>query len=99
LKYTPTWENTNPGDHDPRRGLRVIAILLSLEPHYIGGLRAFGAALDGELHLVALFQVPKTFALDGRKVDEHIVAAFALNEAIALSTAKPLDRTPGSLSH
>jgi hypothetical protein len=79
--------------------LRVIAVLLSLEPHYVSGLRAFGAALNGELHLVAFFQVSKTLALDGRIVDEHIVAAFALNEAIALSTAKPLDRAPGSFSH
>ena len=92
-------KNANPGGHDPRRGLCVIAVLLGLDSHYVGGLRALRAALDIELHLIAFFQVAKTLALDSRKVDEHIVAAFALNEAVALLAAKPLHRSGHSLTH
>jgi hypothetical protein len=32
-------------------------------------------------------------------VDEHIVAAFALNEAVAFAAVEPLNRTFGSFSH
>jgi hypothetical protein len=92
-------KKASPGKDDPRRGLCVIAVLLGLEPHYVGGLRAFGAALDGELHLLAFVQVAKTVASDGREVDEHVVAAFALNEAVALATVEPLNRTLGSFRH
>jgi hypothetical protein len=95
----PPPENTSPGDHDPRRGLCAIAVLLGLEPHYVGGLRALGAVLDSELHLVAFFQIAETLALDSREVDEHVFAAWALNEAVALLTAKPLHRTLHSLTH
>ena len=72
---------------------------VSLEPHHVGGLRAFGTALDGELHAVAFFQVAITFTLDRRIVDEHIVAAIALNEAVALRAVKPLHCALDSLGH
>jgi len=95
----PTVQNASPGDHYPRRGLCVIAVLLGLEPYYVGGLRALRPALDGELHPVAFVQVAKTIASDGREVDEHIIATFALNEAVAFATVEPLNCTFGSFSH
>ncbi len=99
INHRSLQKNTNPGDHDPRRGLCVTVVLLGLELHYIGGLRSLRTALDSELHLIAFFQVTEPVTLDRRKVNEHIVAAFALNETVALLAAKPLYRTGYSVTH
>jgi len=89
----------NPGGDGPRRGFLLLRSLPTVELYHISSLRALGAALDGEFHPLALFQVAKTLALDGREVDEDIIAIFALDEAIALSAAEPLDRADGSFTH
>ena len=71
----------------------VVQCVARLDNGDAGSLQALGALLDGELHLLTLFQVPETVTLDGREVDEHIRAAFALDEAVALAAVEPLDRT------
>jgi hypothetical protein len=46
---------------------------------------------DVELHPLALAQALETLALDCREVDEDVVSAIALDEAVAFSVVKPFD--------
>ena len=75
-------KTASPGKDDPRRGLCVITVLLGLEPHYVGNLRAFGAALDVELHSVGFVQVAKTFAPDGREVGDFFACVRSGKSAV-----------------
>ena len=62
-----------------------------LEGHHVGGLQAFGSILDGKLHLLFGFQFAVAIALNGGKVNEHILTTIATNKAVALGCIKPLD--------
>jgi hypothetical protein len=89
-----------PAEVDPAGVCLLLPSLPAIvELHHVSRLRALGAALNGELHPLALFQVAESLTLDGRVVDEDIIAVFALDEAIAFGTAEPLDRADGSFSH
>src|SRR5829696_9225578 len=63
---------------------------LRKRPH-VRGLRALGAVGDLELDGLALVEGLVAVALDGREVDEDVVAAVAGDEAVALLVAEPLD--------
>src|SRR4051812_45451446 len=54
------------------------------------GLQTFGSLLYLELHFRALIQRAIAARLNGRKMDEHIVPAGALDESVALRGVKPL---------
>src|SRR5215471_875901 len=62
-------------------------------------LQTLGALLDIELDALAFLQVLETLALNGREVDEDIIAAFASNESIALCSIEPLDCTVDTFRH
>lgn len=65
----------------------------------VAGLRSLGSLFDIELDLLAFHQVAEAIALDGGEVDEDVLSAFALDEAEALVTVEPLDRTDYSFRH
>jgi hypothetical protein len=52
-----------------------------------------------ELDLLAFHQVAVSIALNGGEMDEHVLPTFALDEAEAFVTVKPLDRTNYSFRH
>ncbi len=66
---------------------------VSLQTADVLGLQPFGALLHLELHFRALVKRTITVRLDGRKMDEYIVTAVALDETIALGGVKPLHNT------
>src|SRR6266496_2040929 len=70
------------------RGRLGFADVRRLQP-----LRAFG---DFELDLVALGQALEALCLNGAVVDEDILAALDLDEAVPLRIVEPLD---GTLCH
>ena len=57
------------------------------------GLQALLALHDLEAHLLAFLQGLETRALDGAKMNEHVRAAVAGDEAEALGFVEPLDGT------
>ena len=65
----------------------------------VAGLGSFGSLFNIELDLLAFLQVAITIALNSGEMDEHILAAFALDEAETLITVKPLNRTNYSVRH
>jgi hypothetical protein len=62
-------------------------------------LQAFGAVLCRELDALTFFQVAVSITLDSGIVDEDIVAAIMLDEAITFATVEPLDCTDDSFRH
>jgi hypothetical protein len=56
-------------------------------------LQALRALLDLELDLGTFIQGTIAVVLDGRKVNEHVIAAGTLDESIALGGVKPLHNT------
>ena len=63
------------------------------------GLRPLWRVLDGELHLLILVKVSKTFPCNSTVVDKYIIAAvIGRDEAITFHAAEPLDDT-GFLLH
>src|SRR5947208_11257717 len=62
----------------------------------VRGVQPFLASLHFELHHLALSEGLEPVHLDGREVYEHVLAAFLLNEAVALGVIEPLHF---SLSH
>jgi hypothetical protein len=75
------------------------AVYESLEGFDVGSLQTLGAFFDGEFHLLAFFQVAEAFALNSGEVDEYIRTAFAGDEAVALATVEPFDRTDYTFRH
>jgi len=71
----------------------------NLEDYDIGCLQTFRSLLNSELDLLALIEGPKTIPLDRAEVDENVLAALPLDEAIALVVAEPLDRSSYSIRH
>jgi hypothetical protein len=57
----------------------------------LGRLPTFGALHDVELDALPLFQIPESFALDLREMDEYVIFALSLDETVALGTVEPLD--------
>jgi len=58
----------------------------------VGGLQALRAFGDLELDLVALGEALEALGLDGAVVDEDILTALDLDEAVTLRIVEPLDR-------
>ena len=65
----------------------------------VGRLGSLGTLLNIELDLLTLLQVAISIALNGGEMDENVLPAFALDEAEALVTVEPLDRTNYSFRH
>jgi hypothetical protein len=65
----------------------------------VGSLKAFGTFLGRELDALTFFQVAEAVTLDSGIMDEDIVSAFTLDEAVAFATIKPLDCTDDSFRH
>ena len=90
---------------DKKNSLLVKAVFLNsmmnycLEGNYILRLRAFCALGYNELDLLAFVQTAETVADDGAVVYEHIIAAFAFNEAVAFFAVEPLDGALFFLGH
>jgi hypothetical protein len=70
-----------------------------LQNYDVSSLQTLGAFFDGEFHLLAFLQVLEAFALDGREVDEDIGAAFTFDEAEALCSVEPFNRTDYTIRH
>src|SRR5215467_3938857 len=79
----------------PRRGPLNLGPTGSLSGLDVGGLRALVALNDFERHALAFGQRLVAVHRDRREVDEDVVAAFALDEAVALLVREPFD---GALS-
>jgi hypothetical protein len=62
-------------------------------------LRTLGSFFDSELDLLSFIQVAETLTLNGGEVDEHVRAAFALDEAEALIPIEPLYCTSYTIRH
>ncbi len=62
----------------------------SLQAGDVRGLQAFGAGGDFELNRLAFVQRLVSFRLDGREVDENVLAGLALDESIAFAGVEPL---------
>jgi hypothetical protein len=58
----------------------------------VGCLRTLRTLLDLEFDLLAFFKIPEAVSLDGRIVNEDVLAALAGDEAVAFATIEPLDR-------
>src|SRR5262245_24945657 len=58
---------------------------------HVTGLRTFGTVNDFELNRLSLFEGTEACALNRRVVHEHVAAAFALDETVALGVVEPLD--------
>src|SRR5437667_12859210 len=67
-----------------------------LRPNDVRRVQPFLASLHLELHDLALGEGLESVHLDGGEVHEHVLAAFLLNEAVALGVIEPLHF---SLSH
>ena len=65
----------------------------------VAGLKSLGALFDSELNLLAFLQVLETLALNGREMDEDIIAAFACEKAVALGPIEPLNCTVDTFRH
>src|SRR4029078_1382289 len=72
---------------------------LRLDDLDVSGLQALGALLDGELNLLALFQIAEPLALDRGEVNKHVLAAFLGQETVTLAAIEPLDRANDALRH
>jgi len=70
-----------------------------LDNNHVAGLETLGALFNSELNLLAFLQVLETLALNGREVDEDIIAAIASEEAVALRSVEPLDCTVDTFRH
>jgi hypothetical protein len=67
----------------------------------VGRLGSLGTLADGELNAIPFVQaaIAIVWILNLGKMNEEILAAFALDKSIALGSIKPFDRTGRSLSH
>jgi hypothetical protein len=65
----------------------------------VAGLQTLGSLLNSELDPLAFLQILEAFALNRRKVDKDIIAAFASEEAVALRSVEPLDCTVDTFRH
>jgi hypothetical protein len=63
----------------------------------VGGLKAFRALGEVELHSFSLIQAAISILLDSREMYEDILAGGALDESVTFGAVKPLDST--FLSH
>src|SRR5687767_15347089 len=59
----------------------------------VRGLLSLRSINDLELHLLALVQGPVSVTLDGREMDEDVVAIGTGDEPVSLLVAEPFDRT------
>jgi len=76
-----------------RSEIQIVLNFKQLHALNVGGLQTLGTFFDGELHLLALFEVAETIAFDGGEVNEHIFTTFTGEETITLGTIEPLYRT------
>jgi hypothetical protein len=62
-------------------------------------LGSLGALFDIELDPLALLQIAIPIALNGREMDENVLAAFTLDETETLITIEPLHCTSYTFRH
>jgi hypothetical protein len=74
----------------PAHGRPVLLIRSSLEGRDVRRLQALGAAGNFEFNRLAVVQGLVTVRLNGREVNENILARLALNESESLAGVKPL---------
>jgi hypothetical protein len=72
-----------------KTGLKGVKVISSFGD--FGGLQSLWAALDFELHALALGKSAEAFALNGFEVYEHVIAAFTLDEAVTFGLIEPFD--------
>jgi hypothetical protein len=65
----------------------------------VAGFVALLAGTDVELDALALIEALVARALNGREVDEHVVAPLTRDEAVTLLGFEELHRTAGQLAH
>jgi hypothetical protein len=76
-----------PGQPSGERSFSFLRVQLE----YISRLWSAWTFDDFKLYPLAFFQRFETFHLNGGKMDEHVSAAVALDEAVAFLRAEPLD--------
>src|SRR4051812_10245699 len=62
---------------------------------HVRGMQSLLAGVDLELHELAFGERLEAIHLDGRKVHEHIFAAFLFDESVAFCVVEPLHFTLG----
>src|SRR5258706_10500429 len=87
---TPRPRMTRKGRHAPPSRLQPLSVGL-LGNRDVCRLESFRTLHQVELDLGAFGQGAETFRLDGRKVNEHVLAALGGDEAEALRIVEPLD--------
>src|SRR5262249_12858289 len=92
---SPSLFRSSQNEEGPCRGPLNLGPTGSLDRLDVGRLRALIALHNLERHTLAFGQRLVAVHRDRREVDEDVVAAFALDEAIALLVREPLD---GALS-
>ena len=65
----------------------------------VGRLGSLGTLLNIEFDFLSFLQVTETVALNGGKMDEHVLSTFALDKAEAFVTIEPLDSTSYTFRH
>jgi hypothetical protein len=76
-----------PGQPSGERSFSFLRVQLE----YISRLWSARTFNDFKFYPLTFFQRLETFHLDGGKMDEHVSAAVALDEAVAFLRAEPLD--------
>src|SRR5215216_6025498 len=71
---------------------------LRLDALDVRGVEPLRTALDLELHHLTLGERLEAFHRDRGEVDEHVLSALLLNEAIALGVIEPLHLASGHTS-
>ena len=61
-----------------------------LDSLYVLGLPPFRAFDYVKLHLLTFLQAAESIALNGREVNEHVLAVLAADETITFGVVKPL---------
>ena len=69
---------------------RPVILRNGLERLNVGSLQALGAADNLEFNGLSLVERAIAVRLDGGEMDEHVLAALALDESKALASVKPL---------
>ena len=76
-----------------------VSVSQLVDDNYVAGLKTLGALFNSELDLLTFLQILETLALNGREVDEDIIAAIASEEAVALRSIEPHDCTVDTFRH
>src|SRR5262249_49087691 len=76
-------------------GCRVVLPAVESDADHICSVEALLAGADLELHFLSLGERLEPFHTDGGEVDEDVLTAVLLNEAVPLGVIEPLHLTSG----